>query len=69
MVRQILVGKNATEAEQKCGSMPHKRYKSFVEFIAGRGWVLQEGLLDGTRVGGIGTLRSPMFSQRDFAGP
>ena len=65
---KMLRGKIATEAQQYCASMPHKRYKSFVEFIARRGWGLREGLLAGTRAVCVGTLRSPMFSQWDFAG-
>ena len=66
---KMLRGKIATEAQQYCASMPHKRYKSFGEFRAGRAWGLRERLLNGIVGDGIGILRPPMFSQWDLRDP
>ena len=57
------------EAQEMCVSMPHKRYKSFGEFRAGRAWGLRERLLNGIVGDGIGILRPPMFSQWDLRDP
>ena len=59
----------ATKMQKRLVFNSLKRYKSFVEFLATHSWWYLEDLLDGTSGAGGGTLRFPVFSQWDFAGP